>query len=251
MCKVSIIIPAYDETPYLGETLAAVERQVWPDREVIVARPPANERNAGAARNAGIAQATGDWIMFLDADDIPHPEWISKAVAAGENTGADVVVFRADKFDAVTGRRAELPNLRGLARWADGKVHRLDELAERRFTALGTAPWNKAVRAEFIRRHGLRFQSIIRSNDIAFTVELLAKAETFYAIDESLLDYRVNHAASLQSGNLKSPLLFLKALHEARRRLKGACHAAYWAYWRETVAYNLRSWVLLLTGRGF
>ncbi|MGN0854732.1 MAG: glycosyltransferase family 2 protein [Kiritimatiellia bacterium] len=248
--KVSVIIPAWGRTPYLKEAMDALAAQTFRDLEIIRCEPPANAPDAGAARNEGLAQATGEWIMFLDADDLPHADWVEKAIAAGERTGADVVAFRADKVDAANGSRSPLPNLGKLARFADGKAHRLDELGDGRFTTLGTAPWNKAVRAEVIRKHNIRFQSIKRSNDVAFTVELLAKAETFCALDESLLDYRVNHATSLQSGNLKTPLLFLKALAEARRRLEGRYCTAYWAYWRETVAYNLRSWLLLLFRRG-
>lgn len=249
--KVSVIIPAWGRTPYLNEAMAALSVQTFRDFEIICCQPPANAQNAGAARNEGLSQATGDWIMFLDADDLPHVDWIDKAVAAGERTGAEVVAFKADKVDAVSGRRSPLPDLVKLSRFADGKAHRLEELGPKRFTTLGTAPWNKAVRAEVIRKHKIHFQSIKRSNDVAFTVELLAKAETFCALDEVLLDYRVNHSTSLQSGNLKTPFLFLKALAEARRRLHGRCRTAYWVYWREIVAYNLRSWLLILLRRGF
>lgn len=249
--KVSVIIPAWGRTPYLNEAMAALSVQTFRDFEIIRCEPPANAQNAGAARNEGLAQATGDWIMFLDADDLPHADWIGKAVAAGERTGADVVAFRADKVDTASGRRTPLPNLGKLVRFADGEAHLLEDLAAERFTTLGVAPWNKAVRAEVIRKHKIRFQSIKRSNDVAFTVELLAKAETFCALDESLLDYRVNHSTSLQSGNLKTPFLFLKALAEARRRLKGRCRKAYWTFWHETTAYNLRSWFLIMLGRGF
>lgn len=249
--KVSVIIPVFGKTPYLTEALAALEAAKVEDMEVILAEPPATVQDAGTARNVGLERAKGEWVMFLDADDLPRPDWIRKTVALGEKTGADVVVASAEKFDVDNGRRAVLPNLAGIAEWADGKAHRLDELGAARFTTLGLAPWNKAVRREVIERYGIRFQSIARSNDLAFTVELLAAARTFAVVNDILIDYRVNHSTSLQSGNAKSPLAGLKALREARHRLRGRYAEAYRALWMETVAYNIRASVLTLIGRGY
>lgn len=251
MIKVSVIIPAYGSTPFLPEALEAMRRQTWKNIELIISNPPADSKNPGAARNVGLDKATGDWVMFLDADDLPHPNWVEDAVSAGERTGAEVVVFGADKFDAKTLQREKMPNLLGLRNWSDGCVHNLAELGRGRFTTLGTAPWNKAVRRSILQNHAIRFQSIERADDIAFMVELLAKAETFCALDESLIDYRINHSTSLESGNIRTPFRFLRALREARLRLGGSHRAAYWAFWRETVAYNMRSWFLILSGRGF
>ncbi len=239
--KASVIIPAWGETPYLDETLACLEGRPPADREVIVTPPPEGEMNAGAARNAGLARAQGEWVFFVDADDLPAPDFLSATIEAGERTGADVVAFRADEVDARLGSRAPLPYLKRLVPWADGKAHALDELGTARFTTLGLAPWNKAVRRDFLLRHGIRFQSIGRSNDVAFTVELLDKAATFAALDRSLIGYRVNNASSLQATNAAAPTGFYDALLEARRRLDGRHGPALRALARETIAYHLHS----------
>ena len=239
--KASVIIPAWGETPYLDEALACLKGQLSGDVELIVSPPPEGERNAGAARNAGLARARGEWIFFVDADDLPAPDFLRAALEAGDRTGADVVAFRADEVDARLGTRAPLPYLERLVPWADGKAHALDELGAARFTTLGLAPWNKAVRRELLLRHGIRFQSIARSNDVAFTTELLDKAATFAALDRSLIGYRVNNAASLQATNSVSPTSFYDALLEARRRLDGRHEQALRTLARETIAYHLHS----------
>lgn len=239
--KVSVIIPAWGETPYLKETLDALSAQTMRDYEIVRCEPAGNEKNAGAARNAGLARATGEWLWFLDADDVPVPTLLEESVAAGERTGADIVVFRADELDAKTGRRAPMPYLKRIVPYADGCRHRVDELGNARFTTFGLAPWNKLARREIVEKHALRFQSLPRSNDVAFSVELLAHAHTFVALDRPLIDYRVNNAASLQHTNAQTPTAFVDALEEAERRLSGRFSEAFAVLRDETVRYHLHS----------
>ena len=95
--KVSVLIPAYNAAAYIEQTLASVLAQTWPNVEVIVvddgscddtlaiaqrfasaAVRVVAQANAGAsaARNYALALATGDYIQYLDADDLLHPDKI-------------------------------------------------------------------------------------------------------------------------------------------------------------------------------
>ena len=95
---VSVIIPAYNAERVVGRAIQSVLEQDWPPREIIVVDdgstdatravvakypPPVKylhqaNAGAGAARNLGVAMATGDWIAFLDADDYWLPEKLRK-----------------------------------------------------------------------------------------------------------------------------------------------------------------------------
>jgi glycosyltransferase involved in cell wall biosynthesis len=96
--KVSVLIPCYNAEKYVGETLESVFRQTWPEIEVIVvddgstdgsaavvrsfARPNLRmvrqtNRGSTAARNVCCARATGDFVQFLDADDLIEPDKIA------------------------------------------------------------------------------------------------------------------------------------------------------------------------------
>lgn len=239
--KASVIVPAWGDTPYLEEVKARLAAQTFRDFETIIAAPPGGDPNAGAARNEGLARACGEWLFFVDADDMPAPDFIEAALAAAEKTSADVVAFGADEVDDRLGTRTPMPYLKRLAPWADGKAHPLDELGAARFTTLGLAPWNKAVRRSLVEGNGIRFQPVRRSNDVAFAVEVLAKASTFAAVDRSLIGYRVNNAKSLQWNNAETPTCFYEALLEAKRRLGGSHQGALRALAEEMIAYNLHS----------
>lgn len=104
MSLVSIIIPNYNTGRYLPEALASVFAQTYPHYEIIIVDDgstdetkqilaPYMERirfieqaNAGvsAARNRGLREARGEWILFLDADDKLLPHKLERQLALGD-----------------------------------------------------------------------------------------------------------------------------------------------------------------------
>ncbi|MEO0757329.1 MAG: glycosyltransferase family 2 protein [Cyanobacteria bacterium J06648_16] len=101
MPKVSIIIPAFNAMKYLPATLENVAQQTFQDYEIIIVDDGSrdsikewaaqiddkrirffSQANAGsaAARNTGITHASGDFIAFLDADDLWDPTKLAKQV---------------------------------------------------------------------------------------------------------------------------------------------------------------------------
>ncbi len=105
MPKISVIIPAYNAMAYLPATMATVLNQTFADFEVIVVNDGSSDetgewvsqisdprvklisqKNQGnvAARNLGIAHAQGEYIAFLDADDLWEPTKLEKQVRCFE-----------------------------------------------------------------------------------------------------------------------------------------------------------------------
>lgn len=90
--QVSVIVPAWGETPYLRRALESLEAQTFKDVEIVVASPPLDgPQTLPAARLAGLSKAKGRWIAFCDADDWMEPWAIERMLAAAEECGADCV----------------------------------------------------------------------------------------------------------------------------------------------------------------
>lgn len=111
---VSIIIPAYHAAPYIGEALASISAQTFSDFETIVINDgspdtedlervlePERERiiylkqqngGPGSARNTGILEARGEYIAFLDSDDLWLPNYLAEQMRAlQENPTLDMI----------------------------------------------------------------------------------------------------------------------------------------------------------------
>jgi hypothetical protein len=105
---VSVIIPAHDAEAWLPETIASVTTQTYQSIELVVvddgsadATVATAERlgavvvrtrgaGPGGARNLGMSAARGEFLQFLDADDLLTPSKIARQVAVLDESGADV-----------------------------------------------------------------------------------------------------------------------------------------------------------------
>ena len=98
---VSIIIPVYNSGKYLSETIHSALQQTWKNKEIIIIDDGSvdnsltiaktferdilhvfhqENKGASAARNYGLSKAKGDYIQFLDSDDILPPQKIEKQI---------------------------------------------------------------------------------------------------------------------------------------------------------------------------
>ncbi|TYC58050.1 glycosyltransferase family 2 protein [Marinobacter sp. BW6] len=114
--RVSIVMPAFNASQYIGATIDSVLRQTAPDWELIVVddcstddtrekihaiaeadsriRLIALEKNFGGPagpRNVGVKEARSDLVAFLDSDDIWHPEKLKIQLSAVEDTSSAFV----------------------------------------------------------------------------------------------------------------------------------------------------------------
>ena len=121
MPKISVIVPVYNTEEYLSQCLESILEQTFPDFEVIVVNDGSsdkshdvaksysekdsrilivNQENKGLseARNAGIDRAKGEWITFIDSDDIIAPSFLQKLLDAAQKTEASIACCSKKEF---------------------------------------------------------------------------------------------------------------------------------------------------------
>src|ERR1044072_1267030 len=175
MVRVSIIIPLYNKAPYVRRALDSIQAQTFSDFEVIVVDDGSTDEGArivesytdarvrlvtqpnagpGPARNRGIAEAKGEFIAFLDADDEWLPDYLSESLRLLESYGTQAATISSGYIEYPAGvSREEMWLSRGIT---DG-VHRLSPQPRPALAVSMLAymsPWSTVARADVIRKWG-------------------------------------------------------------------------------------------------
>lgn len=240
--KVSVVIPVYNVELYLEECLESLLNQTYTNVEVICVDDGSSDsslhilkkysckddrvivltqKNLGAAcaRNFGMSIARGKYLLFLDSDDVFHPDMIRKAVDKADKFKVDIVVYKAMSFDTVTGEKVALNDKFNHFPEYIGKVFSYVDVPDEIFNSFMVPAWNKLFRKDFIISKNIEFQNIRRSNDLYFTNKALVLADKIILLDEYLVFYRTGMQSNLQATNDKTPLTFYEALCELKRFL--------------------------------
>lgn len=247
--KISVIIPVYNVEDYLRPCLDSVVGQTLRNIEIICVDDGSTDgspeilreyaardsrvrvitrahTNAGAARNAGMAVASGDYLSFIDSDDFLDREMYERLLASACEHDAEIVC---------SGKRLYNSELRKIVRteqlpvsMCDARQPRSAEQEGARLVPVcGVSVWNKLFSRAYIEREGFRFQEIERANDLAFVSLALLMAKRICFLREAYYCYRQGRVGGLQTGNSKTPLNFAKALQAVREGLESrGCYAA-------------------------
>ncbi|MEV6051052.1 bifunctional glycosyltransferase family 2 protein/CDP-glycerol:glycerophosphate glycerophosphotransferase [Streptomyces sp. NPDC052107] len=210
MPRFSVIVPAYKVQAYLSECLDSVLSQSYPDLELIAVddcspdacgtiideyaardarvRPVhlAENQGLGRARNAGLAEATGDYLVFLDSDDTLTPDAL-RAIAdrIKESGEPDVLVY--DYARTYWDGRVVRNQLAGTLTEQGPAPFRLDDRPG--LLRVLMVAWNKAYRREFVEAHGFAFPPGYYE-DTPWTFPVLMAAESIATLDRVCVHYR-------------------------------------------------------------
>ena len=195
---ISVIVPVYNVEPYLRECLDSIIGQTYRELEIVLIDDGSTDgspricedyrerdkrirvfhsenRGLSAARNFGIENASGEWIMFVDSDDFVSPDFCAIPLQTALKHGADLVIFER-KF---VGWPASLKD-----REHPSGVLTRHEAAQHGYPAA----WNKLYQRDLF--CGIRYPEGRLFEDAATTHRLIYAANRIVRIDTPLYFYR-------------------------------------------------------------
>ena len=241
--KISVIIPVYNCEKYLKTCLDSLMNQTLKEIEIICVDDESSDKsysilkeyakkdnrfriykqkhsNAGNARNLGMKKARGKYLLFLDSDDYFDKNLCLKTYTAAKNNNAEIVLFSAVKVNEQTKEKEKVHVLLDKAVVPLNEIYSSDSIAPYLYKSSSSAPWSKLFEKKFIDKNNIKFQSLPNSNDVFFTRLSFSLAKRFYAIDEKLVNYRVNHGTNTQACKHREPLAFINAYLKLKKELE-------------------------------
>lgn len=199
---VSIIVPIYNSRDYLSQCIDSILNQSYSDFELLLIDDGSTDdsrticdgyeakdnrirtyhkENGGvsSARNKGLDEAKGDYIVFIDADDYVNPGYIEHLM----NSDSDLAITGIKRFNARNDSFLPLSTSSFTINDLPSHWNTIPEVSIiYNFTVA------KRFRTSIIREHGIRFdEDLFFSEDMLFNMEYMSHSESFY--ESPVIDY--------------------------------------------------------------
>ena len=216
--KISVIVPVYNTEKYLHRCIDSVLAQTYQDFELLLIDDGSKDssgaicdeyaardsrvkvfhkENGGvsSARNAGLAIASGDWIMHLDGDDWIEPDMLERLIRKGEDTGADIVM--GDFLFAYSDRDI----LYSLPDWDNNKTASLN----RYIISVWTCVWGGIHKRSLYEEYQLKSpQGVTYCEDFHLMARLCYHAKKVVNIHQPFYHYRQQEGSVMHNLNKKT-----------------------------------------------
>lgn len=246
---VSLIVPVYNVAPYITSCLESLVEQDYPNKEIILVddrgtddsvaiaqsflsssrieyKVICHKENSGVsvARNTGLLAASGEYVLFVDSDDVLEPDCVSSLVSCVHSRQFDVVVGSYRTVGRVTSETV----------LKDGEYVTNDEVMEC-FAQGGWyyMPWNKLCKKEFLISNNLLFlEGLALHEDFLWTYQTACVAHSVAVSSHITYSYRVNADSAMSKASIEKDLCAyipaLKMMSEYSRALSGVINT--WQY---------------------
>lgn len=212
---VSVIVPVYNNEIYLDECISSIINQTYSDIQIILINDGSKDRSleickkyagldnriliinqsnfgSSQARNAGLEIAEGEFICFVDSDDVLPPDSIEKRISLLAGSGSEMCVCNFVNIDFQSEMcKSEHENICHTGEMSASEF--MYALFDYSIMGYQGYLWNKLFRACIISEHGIRFANRIHYNeDRLFVLEYLTFCNKVYVNDQCVYWYRIN-----------------------------------------------------------
>ena len=227
---VTVIVPIYKVEQYINRCVDSIISQTYKNLEIILVDDGSpdscgkicddyaksdsrikviHKENGGLsdARNAGIAVANGDYLMFVDSDDWVDEDFCESAVSTLEKNNSDIVVFGYNRVDE-SDNLLDSWNLQGRHKYS--KQEALKKLFR---SEIDNYAWNKIYKRSLF--HEIRYPKGKLWEDIGTTYLLFAEAESIYISNCVTYNYLMRKSSITGQRNRKGELdMFTQRLEQ-------------------------------------
>lgn len=272
----SIIIPVYNCEKYITECLKGIFAQTFCDYEAIIVDDGSSDasvaivremvkdkpnfqivlnRHGGVckARNTGLELASGEYICFIDADDIVYEDYLSSLADAVTTHSSDVAYFytkygigaRAQGMNAASENK--VINKEDLQRLSLATLYHVPELYDPKSKLYGFSSFSaggQVYRRRLFVENDIRFtEGITLSEDGLVNLQVLKYAEKGLVIPKELYNYRTDNISATRSYKPDMIGMFAKrdrTVKEVIETLYADQKDAYYAQYYCSLLYELR-----------
>lgn len=230
-------VPTRDDTEVIivdDHSKSRLDIPTLPNITTIMNQP--DRRFAGTARNTGLEQAKGQWIIFADSDDLFYKSTLNTLmdeIALGNYQNTDMIISPVHSFreNMTEGTRHTDWNA-SLHAWEQAKP-----TAKKILLSRIIGPCGRIISKSFLDRENITFQQGKYGNDVSFSAVVGATAETVNLYNSPFYTIREGHASLVSTITKEAITSRMKNRREANRQLKNRglkdCRLRYMArLWR-------------------
>ena len=218
----SVIVPVYNVEKYLKECVDSILSQTFTDFELLLVNDGSKDSsgviceeyeqkdnrvkvihkaNGGqsTARNCGLEQAQGEYVIFLDSDDFFTTTEFFADLQKMTAEERDVIIFRYYKYYGENRQKDCNISLKDIA--FENKGELIASLVKR--DAFFCSCWSKCVSLRLLKENGIKFDENLHCEDMDWYYSVVEKANRFALIDKPYVNYRQRENSVTSTLNVK------------------------------------------------
>ena len=273
MPEISVIMPVYNSENYLKESIESILKQSFSDFELILVDDGStdssgeicdyydqrdrrikviHQKNGGIsnARNTGIIQATGKYIIFADNDDEFNNNLLEDNYFIAKNRDVDIVKFGIKYLNKEINNTYEV-NIRNIDSIELSKENIWEKYLFLKNNNIFVYVWDAIFKAELIKDNNIKFNEnfILGGEDINFNLSILPYVEKMYINKKKYYTHykRASHSTSVKFNKKKLNSFILNAQKEFKLLNKYVVDSKKKYIWTEIMSIHIWQILIALT----